>query len=630
MKFKRMVALLLIVATMFTLVSAEVYAVDVTFTVKSADGSTTLLSATVESGTTLTITSTGLELGTGETYTYNGDLEFIGFSTSANATKCMYAPGYATFIASSMILYVVEDVDLGVTVVGDPVEGAEEYELWEIDKEIEFDETCPYYLMGEVYYEIFYNSAVQRSGTFYYCIASSISDFNVDYQFMKPTGGSYFLKYRISYSKLLYGENSNIFFQYATSSTLDGAISACQKATVETFNGVASDTTESIEFKEIGTGYGSMPSLSSGSYKNVLYADGITCGSEYIDIPYAVGDELIATSGEINFDLGTYNFNGDSHKLAVKATGNGYYDSDFSNEVVYKATARYALTVNASNAVVTDIDGDTAPTGVFENRPLSIKITPVSGYDYPDALTVTMGNSDLSLGSGYYFDTTTGNLVIPAVTGMVVISCDCVARAAAPVIARDIDAETNAYPIVLTFNAVANASGYSVYIDNTVTTAVETTETDGVVTVKIKAEAFSKSASYTVHVIAEPVDGYVASRASNTVVKTVAVQIATPVATAAPDLRTEEYPFVCKVTKPDHAVSLTAYLNGNHCGALVYETDENGDWIVYVPTTVFDGSGDYEIYFVAIGESTDYVESESSNRLTFSITKLATPVIWLE
>jgi hypothetical protein len=71
-------------------------------------------------------------------------------------------------------------------------------------------------------------------------------------------------------------------------------------------------------------------------------------------------------------------------------------------------------------------------------------------------------------------------------------------------------------------------------------------------------------------------------------------------------------------------------MNGNLCGTVVYQTNESGNWIVYFPMSVFDGSGEYEVYFVAHSGSTDFVESESSNSLTVTISKLATPVIWLE
>jgi hypothetical protein len=71
-------------------------------------------------------------------------------------------------------------------------------------------------------------------------------------------------------------------------------------------------------------------------------------------------------------------------------------------------------------------------------------------------------------------------------------------------------------------------------------------------------------------------------------------------------------------------------MNGNLCGTVVYQTNASGNWIVYFPTSVFDGSGEYEVYFVAHSGSTDFVESESSNSLTVTISKLATPVIWLE
>ena len=618
MKMKRMLALLLCVATMFTLVSTEIYAADYTVTVKSNDGKTTLFATNVPRSTVLTFEKDGLSFSSGESYVYDGEQSIYGFATSASASAAEYAAGDMLTVTSALTLYVCEGAQVGGTIVGDPVEGATSYELYEKDPGITFGEEVPYYVIFKC---TIYRTNGEVYSTDYYCFASALPKVYLSAECaMNST------KLGLHFGE----EGITTCYKIGTnSSSLEGAVNACLTASVRNGKYVSGDRLNASGSVEV-----------SVLYSNGVVIEKYTGSSSFktpfeegrYDVPYRLEGEyeLKGSADSIYFNLSDYVFGFGQHTLAVKAKGDGYFDSDFSNEVVYEAWLSYSLNQNIVNAQLVNLDGGNLPSVVYDSRSFSAKLVPTSGYLLPNDITVTMGGKTLTNGTGYRYYPETGAIVIPNVTSAVSITAEGVKRVVAPTIERNTELETAAYPVVLTFAKVSNASAYSVYVGGAEATAVEWIEDGNVITAKLKTEAFPISEAYQIYVVAQPVDGYVASNPSNVITATVAVQIATPVATAKPDLRTDEYPFVCEVTKPANATALTCYMNGNLCGTVVYQTNESGNWIVYFPMSVFDGSGEYEVYFVAHGGSTDFVESESSNSLTVTISKLATPVIWLE
>lgn len=593
MKFKRIIALVLCLATMFTLVSANVYAADYTVTVKSNDGTETLFTTTVPGNAVITFTSDGFSASSGENYVYNGEKDFLGFHTASGKTVVTHTAGMTYTVTGALTLYLVDVEKHLYTVVGDAVPGATRYELYTKSFDFVLPDEYPYYLMG--------SKVSTVDGLTYYYVLFSKSESGLKASYSSTSGYTLYSSY-----------NSG---QAVAGSSVISLRDAYEQALLKLQNG-GSWTVSSVK----SFLYGNITGFSSSS------------GGSSISLPtlneYEVKYTLLDTSSELHFDMEQYDMDAGINEIFVKAKGEGYYDSDYSNVIEYNHVKKHAVSYECTNATIVDIDGGTAKAGVSDTRPLSVQIKPAAEYLQPDTVTVTMNGSVLT--SGYTYDSTTGNLVILSVTGDVVITAQGIRKVAAPVIERDSAAETKDYPLVLTFTSVENAVGYSVYLDGIKISAFETSTEDGIVAMKIKAENFPKSNVYNVYVVAEPAENYTASNPSNIISATVAVQIETPVATAKPDLRTEDYPFVCEVTKPANATALTCYVNGNLCGTVNYEVADNGNWIVYFPSSVFDGSGDYEVYFVAHSGSTDYVESESSNRLTVTISKLATPVIWLE
>lgn len=589
MKMKRMLAFLLCVATVFTFVSAEVYAVDYTVTVYSWDGKETFLTVSVPAGTVVTFTADGLTLPTGEKYTYSGDKEFLGFSKYSSSSSLDFAAGMTDTVSYDRKYYIVEaEKDFGHIVRGDLIEGATSYELYEKSFDMELPADYPYY---------FISFAADR--------------FNV-ILLKEPV-----LMCKVSSDRVSVSDaNGKVVYGYSSISLRDA-----WNQTIDKYN--KGDFSTSGYFL-----------ASPSDIDNVIYSNGTgyQCGSLYSfsSKEYSVTYDLLQSSDDLYFDLLTFDLSAGLHDFVVKAKGEGYYDSAFSNTVHYLGDERFDIDYDLMYASVVGADGSSAPKKVIINRPLSVQLTPMPGYLQPESVSVTMGGTELTA-SQYKYYPETGNLVILKVTGDVIITAQGICKVAAPVIERDSGAETGEYPLVLTFDAVENASGYSVYVDGNKTDSVVISENSGVVSVKVKADVFaSGSGSRNVYVVAEPVSGYTSSDASNILSVFVSMQVATPVAASLPDLRTEEYPFVCSVTKPEHSGSLVCYVNDERCNAVRYEIDDDGKWIVYFSTSAFAGSGNYEIYFVALGETVDFVDSESSNSLTFTIRQLSTPVIWLE
>ena len=140
MKSKKCLMILFVVALLVSVFSVQTFAAtQYTVTIKSNDGTETLWTQTVDSGSEFEILTYGARIvGSAESdyYNYSGSRQFLGFATSANATflSSFYAVGYTGSITSNLTLYVVDGDRMGAhTIVGDPITGAEIYELWEKD-----------------------------------------------------------------------------------------------------------------------------------------------------------------------------------------------------------------------------------------------------------------------------------------------------------------------------------------------------------------------------------------------------------------------------------------------------------------------------------------------------------------
>lgn len=617
MKTKKLWMIFFAVALLASLFSIQTFAASqYTITIKSNDGAQVLWTATVDSGTKMEIMTYGVcvdrdALGAND-YVYSGGRQFLGFATSANATaiSSFYAIGYTKTITGNLTLYVVDTEPMGAhTIVGDPITGAEIYELWqknapmlnvhpELDNYILY--RCKFKSGSDVktVYGVLVSSHINDS-----CVSTIDSDGNVSLNF--PDGN-------IGYYKTNFQSQEEALGWLLDSSH-----------TIESFTQVK------LRPSAYGGSIQSLESIySSSSYKLNINNSSSGVTINFYKEPWA----KIAESSTLLFDLDLLDLSAGSHTFKVKAKGAGYYDSDFSNEVTYQHIQKYSVTGNFTNLSAYGFyAADYSYSPAYHYRPLALQLIPSYGYLQPDEIVVTMGGTTLTAGSGYWYDPDSGVLIIPKVTGDVSITAQGLLKVAAPVIEAGVPEDVaEFYPIGLGFLEVAHASGYTVYIDGVAVDQdmIAMSAGDGVVYLGISKNAFSKSGTYDIYVIAQPEEGYMASNASNTVTVDVTVILSAPVIEEAPEFVTDEYLFAMRPASglDPQVGGIDVYLDGVLYDGAVLDY-VNG--VILIPASAFvGGDGSFEIYVILNGVGV--TSSAPSNTLTVTVAKLSTPNIWLQ
>ena len=225
------------------------------------------------------------------------------------------------------------------------------------------------------------------------------------------------------------------------------AVSVTVGATAFTYFGsstvTATNNSDSYAFRGNARGEITIRIDRGESMKKALYVKSIVVYFDKITL------SSIALSGayQTTFDQGG-EFNHDG--MVVTATFSDTTTSDVTSQsrwtgynlansgpqtviVTYKnKTATYSITVNSSIMYTVDgaiSNGSLSSTeSVSENSALNITINADSRYVIPASLTVTMGGNNLSIGTGYSYDSTTGAFSIASVTGNVVINGSCIKK----------------------------------------------------------------------------------------------------------------------------------------------------------------------------------------------------------
>ena len=351
-KMKRMLALLLCVATVFMLVSANVYAADYTITVKSNDGTKTVFTKTVPRSTVVSFTTNGFALSNGyDGYIYEEGAAFLGFHTSSGQNVVSYAAGMTHTLTGALTLYIVENEDAAHTIVGDGVQNATGYDLYMLGgQELTLHDELPYYLLGKIQY---YNkndySVVLK--TEYFCLNTEVPI--VDWYYAGTTANKKEgYKFSTSYELKSYCLGMGDSYAEAIENCLLSEVKKSYDVVLVTYDGY----NQSIS---------GIKNSTAERYCNVEHV--YNSGEKTTINPYYMPDQLMSTAASLRFDLQTLNLNSGTYRFAVKAKGEGYYDSDYSNVVEYT----HAMNGNLCGTVVyqTNASGNWIvyfPTSVFD------------------------------------------------------------------------------------------------------------------------------------------------------------------------------------------------------------------------------------------------------------------------
>lgn len=152
--------------------------------------------------------------------------------------------------------------------------------------------------------------------------------------------------------------------------------------------------------------------------------------TDYVVKLYNTSDNLIAT-GETKSSSVTYRFTGISPGTyyavvygvdAADNSGTSYCSSATTSSTYCRKSAnteiRWARTVTYSLTNLTSNGASTANYG----SSLSFTLTAASNYTLPTSITVTMGGTTLSSGTGYTYNSSSGAVTISKVTGDIVVT----------------------------------------------------------------------------------------------------------------------------------------------------------------------------------------------------------------
>lgn len=136
------------------------------------------------------------------------------------------------------------------------------------------------------------------------------------------------------------------------------------------------------------------------------------------------GYTLVDESPALDFDVSGFGVG--EWVFAVRAKGDGYLPSDYSNEVYYTVSADEEETVYY-NVTYNENDHGQILCNSFtvkEGNSFSGTISPYSGYGLPSVIYVTMNGVDLIEGYGFTYDSATGAFTVNSVTGDLYITYD--------------------------------------------------------------------------------------------------------------------------------------------------------------------------------------------------------------
>ena len=119
--------------------------------------------------------------------------------------------------------------------------------------------------------------------------------------------------------------------------------------------------------------------------------------------------QVIASVTGTTFDLSS--FPAGEYVFAVKAKGQDFSDSDYSNQI---HVAVYSITRN-----LTDLSADNAAAKIMDGKQYQVTLTPASGTFLPEDISVVMGGRSTD---AYSYDSYTGTVTVFGVTGNVIIT----------------------------------------------------------------------------------------------------------------------------------------------------------------------------------------------------------------
>lgn len=209
------------------------------------------------------------------------------------------------------------------------------------------------------------------------------------------------------------------------------------------------------------------------------------------------GYTLVDVSPALDFDVSGFGVG--EWVFAVRAKGEGYLPSDYSNEVIYtvldeEEAVYYSVSYDPNDHGQILADSFTVEAG----RAFSGTISPYSGYGLPSVIYVTMNGVSLAEGNGFTYDSSTGAFLIDSVTGDLYITYDAPSNvASAPSLRLD--------GTVVSWNAIDGAIDYHIRVMGTnFDQYYEVSDTS----FDLSAIGLTEADSYTVAVWADTENGF--------------------------------------------------------------------------------------------------------------------------
>lgn len=346
-----------------------------------------------------------------------------------------------------------------------------------------------------------------------------------------------------------------------------------------------------------------------------VFSDVVISGNNYaINIEpnisdYSLPDDLSIFVGAVKLEKGTgYTFevlHDETARLTILAsaiTGN----ITITGSGVLNGSSSYTVSNTIENGwLFSSVGTDDPATSIEAGETYMARIDAAASHSRPETITVTMGGSLLVAGTSYTYDSETGQISIPNVSGDIVITATCSWAALPAPTGLVYDDNTGTFM----WNPVEGADSYSIRImdqESGFTYDERFSSTQAVF--DLLETEISEAGNYYFSVWANDENG----QGDSVGIEFTVQQLSNPLITSSAGLTSSNCVFI--VTFPEHAAGLYVYVEDDLLSA------SDGDF-----TTKALGHGEYEItispnvflmtsnvYVVSYSSVGSYVDSEKT------------------